>query len=103
MRRLAGIVPSDGRHLDPAGDEVAGAVGEPDGGFLGSLLRDLVESQLAGEGLASRVDLLGVLAEGGAAADGDGGAVGLGDELLAGEAVVTVGAADLEGAGAVDE
>jgi hypothetical protein len=68
---LASVVLSDGHHLDPAGHEVAGAVGEPDGGFSGALLRDLLQGEPAGEGLAAGVDLSGVLAEGRAAADGD--------------------------------
>jgi hypothetical protein len=47
--------------------------------------------------------LRGSFSKCGAAADRDGRAVGLGDELLAGEAVVAKGSADLEGAGAVDQ
>ena len=75
-----GLAP-DGDHLDPAGVEVAGAVGEPDGGLLRRALADLLEGHFAGEGLAAGVHLAGVLAERGAAADRDGRAVGLGDEL----------------------
>src|SRR5512143_3605886 len=48
--------------LGPAAREVAGAVGEPDGGISGALLRDLLQGELTGERTASRVDLAGVLA-----------------------------------------
>jgi len=53
-------------HLAPPLRKVAGAIGEPDGGFLRSALEDLLQGHLAGEGLASGVDLAGILAEGGA-------------------------------------